>query len=204
MKLIYSYKIPDKLYHASPACFRSFDLDKAYNLKDFGKGFYLTDHYNQALEWANNKRRANEGYIFYGKELPIFMNKKNCNNYISRQNELVKLFSAISGNTSLDHIQNYLGKSSVFKEIGNGNHSYLYDSLSANLIEIVDELKATIGSQCGSENITEKSISIYNMNRRLNIVETAENPIIDQAKRFRQRNISSIKRPAKIRARRRG
>lgn len=101
------------------------------------------------------------------------MSKKDCNNYTLRQNEIIKLFSAISGTLNLEKIRRYLKKSSIFIEIGNENNVYLYDSLSANLVEIVDELKESIGSQLGSERITEKSISKYNVNKRLNIDETA-------------------------------
>lgn len=64
MELIYKYVIPNRLYHASPASFRSFDLEKAYNFKDFGRGFYLTTNFEQALKWANGKRRHKEGYIY--------------------------------------------------------------------------------------------------------------------------------------------
>lgn len=95
------------------------------------------------------------------------MNNKNYSDYTPRQNEIVKLFAAISGTKEIDKIRRYLNKSLIFVEIGKGNSVYLYDSSSANLAEIVDELRESNGSQLGSERITEKSISKYNIDRRL-------------------------------------
>ena len=60
-----SMQMPDVLYHGSPAAFRTFDLSKAYPLKDYGRGFYLTSCLEQAVSWANKKRRkAACGYVY--------------------------------------------------------------------------------------------------------------------------------------------
>lgn len=65
MEFTYTYKIPDRLYHASPNCFRHFSLEKARPLKDFGRGFYLTSNRMQAMKWANLRRKPqNNGYVY--------------------------------------------------------------------------------------------------------------------------------------------
>jgi hypothetical protein len=44
-----------KLYHGTIENFDTIDLSKSKPYKDFGKGFYLSDNYNQALNLANYK-----------------------------------------------------------------------------------------------------------------------------------------------------
>jgi hypothetical protein len=41
-----------KLYHGSNCDFSIIDLSKSKDRRDFGKGFYLTTHKNQAEDWA--------------------------------------------------------------------------------------------------------------------------------------------------------
>lgn len=43
------------LYHGSNISFETIDLDKSKPYKDFGKGFYLSDSYEQAEEMAKFK-----------------------------------------------------------------------------------------------------------------------------------------------------
>lgn len=43
------------LYHGSNIEFGSIDLRKSKPNKDFGRGFYLSDNYEQALDMANTK-----------------------------------------------------------------------------------------------------------------------------------------------------
>lgn len=43
------------LYHGSKADFETINLQKANDYKDFGRGFYVTTSYNQAVKWANRK-----------------------------------------------------------------------------------------------------------------------------------------------------
>ena len=43
------------LYHGSNVEFDSIDLLKSKPNKDFGKGFYLSDNYDQAFEMAKTK-----------------------------------------------------------------------------------------------------------------------------------------------------
>lgn len=51
-----------KLYHGSNIRIEAIDLDKSKPFKDFGKGFYLSDTRDQAIEMANFKSS-----IFGGK-----------------------------------------------------------------------------------------------------------------------------------------
>ncbi len=43
------------LYHGSNVEFNTIDLNKSKTNKDFGKGFYLSDNYEQAMEMAQFK-----------------------------------------------------------------------------------------------------------------------------------------------------
>ena len=44
-----------KLYHGTNVDFDEIDLSKSKPNKDFGKGFYLSDNYEQALNMAHTK-----------------------------------------------------------------------------------------------------------------------------------------------------
>ena len=46
------------LYHGSNVEFDSIDLLKSKPNKDFGKGFYLSDNYDQAFEMAKRTRQS--------------------------------------------------------------------------------------------------------------------------------------------------
>lgn len=48
------------LYHGTNVWFEKADLEHSKDRRDFGKGFYTTTRYDQALEWAENM------YIRYG------------------------------------------------------------------------------------------------------------------------------------------
>ncbi len=43
------------LYHGTNVAFDTIDLQKSKHNKDFGKGFYLSADYNQAMAMANIK-----------------------------------------------------------------------------------------------------------------------------------------------------
>lgn len=45
-----------KLFHGTDQKFDNIDLKYAKDLKDFGKGFYLTSNFEQAQQWARRKR----------------------------------------------------------------------------------------------------------------------------------------------------
>lgn len=44
-----------RLYHGSDIIINKIDLNKSKPFKDFGKGFYLSDDYNQALDMAKQR-----------------------------------------------------------------------------------------------------------------------------------------------------
>lgn len=54
-----------KVYHGTNFSFSKIDLTKSRDKRDFGKGFYVTTIYEQALKWAQNT------YIRYGGDKPI-------------------------------------------------------------------------------------------------------------------------------------
>ena len=50
-----------RLYHGSDILIENIDLDKSKPFKDFGKGFYLSTEYHQALEMAKQRIRQKRG-----------------------------------------------------------------------------------------------------------------------------------------------
>lgn len=44
------------LFHGTANLFENIDLEKSSRYTDFGKGFYLTNIYEQAVDWAGKKR----------------------------------------------------------------------------------------------------------------------------------------------------
>ena len=44
-----------KLYHGTYIDFKEIDLTKSNRFKDFGKGFYLTNNRQQAVEWSQKR-----------------------------------------------------------------------------------------------------------------------------------------------------
>ncbi len=50
-----------KLYHGSDVLIEEILLDKSKPFKDFGKGFYLSDDYNQAFDMAKQRVRQKMG-----------------------------------------------------------------------------------------------------------------------------------------------
>ena len=52
-----------KLYHGSNADIKCINLSKGLRYKDFGKGFYLTSVFEQAVKWAQ-KRYSKSAYVY--------------------------------------------------------------------------------------------------------------------------------------------
>lgn len=50
-----------KLYHGSDILIETIDLEKSKPYKDFGKGFYLSAEYDQAMEMAKQRVRQKQG-----------------------------------------------------------------------------------------------------------------------------------------------
>lgn len=50
-----------KLYHGSDIAIEKIDLEKSKPFKDFGKGFYLSADYNQAMDMAKQRIRQKQG-----------------------------------------------------------------------------------------------------------------------------------------------
>lgn len=51
------------LYHGTTKEFGEFDIKRARDYKDFGKGFYLTSVFEQAVKWAQ-KRYSKSAYVY--------------------------------------------------------------------------------------------------------------------------------------------
>lgn len=49
------------VYHGSISTISSPDVSHSYRNLDFGKGFYVTANYDQAVKWARRKARLNPG-----------------------------------------------------------------------------------------------------------------------------------------------
>lgn len=58
-KVICESEYPNILFHGTPEKFSQIDIDKSRTNTDFGKGFYLTSIFEQAVEWAGKRRKAN-------------------------------------------------------------------------------------------------------------------------------------------------
>jgi hypothetical protein len=52
-----------KVYHGSYTAIDEIDLQKCKSGKDFGKGFYVTNLYQQAETWASRKGRNKKGVV---------------------------------------------------------------------------------------------------------------------------------------------
>ena len=50
-----------KLYHGSDITIEKIDFEKSKPFKDFGKGFYLSAEYEQAMEMAKQRIRQKLG-----------------------------------------------------------------------------------------------------------------------------------------------
>lgn len=79
---------------------------------------------------------------------------------------IIQTYAIITGNEDKDDIQKKLMKSKVFREVKNGNQTYLYEGYTANILEIVDELKKM--DDCPSEilKITPDAVVITNRARK--------------------------------------
>jgi len=79
---------------------------------------------------------------------------------------IIHVYASITGNENLKDIDSKLMKSETYREVKRGNSVYICQGYTANLIEIVDELKEQ--ENCPREvfEITTKTVSIVNRARR--------------------------------------
>lgn len=87
-------------------------------------------------------------------------------NYSTRN--IIKTYSAITGNEDEKQIVRILSKSPTFMAVKKGNTVLMYEGYSANLMEIVDELRRQ--NDCPEEvkKITAENIAIVNRARKNN------------------------------------
>ena len=74
------------LYHGTYLEFKNIDLNKCADYKDFGKGFYATEIYDQAVAMAIRKARA-----FGGK--PCVVSYEVSDNILKTENLRIKVFN---------------------------------------------------------------------------------------------------------------
>ena len=87
-------------------------------------------------------------------------------NYSTRN--IIKTYSAIPGNEDEKHIVRILSKSPTFMAVKKGNPVLMYEGYSANLMEIVDELRRQNDCPEDVKKITAENIAIVNRARKNN------------------------------------
>lgn len=87
-------------------------------------------------------------------------------NYSTRN--IIKTYSAITGNEDEKQIVRILSKSPTFMAVKKGNPVLMYEGYSANLMEIVDELRRQNDCPEDVKKITAENIAIVNRARKNN------------------------------------
>lgn len=87
-------------------------------------------------------------------------------NYSTRN--IIKTYSAITGNEDEKQIVRILSKSPTFMAVKKGNPILMYEGYSANLMEIVDELRRQNDCPEDVKKITAENIAIVNRARKNN------------------------------------
>ena len=87
-------------------------------------------------------------------------------NYTTRN--IIKTYSAITGNEDETQIVRILSKSPTFMAVKKGNPVLMYEGYSANLMEIVDELRRQNDCPEDVKKITAENIAIVNRARKNN------------------------------------
>ena len=87
-------------------------------------------------------------------------------NYSTRN--IIKTYSAITGNEDEKQIVRILSKSPKFMAVKKGNPVLMYEGYSANLMEIVDELRRQNDCPEDVKKITAENIAIVNRARKNN------------------------------------
>ena len=87
---------------------------------------------------------------------------------------IIEAYAFITKNNDWADIIEKLSKSDVFNQVANNNSYYLYESYSANLLEIIEELKQQDNCPIEALRINAKSVVEYNKSRR----ETKEMKVI--------------------------
>ena len=87
--------------------------------------------------------------------------------YYSTRN-IIKTYSAITGNEDEKQIVRILSKSPTFMAVKKGNPVLMYEGYSANLMEIVDELRRQNDCPEDVKKITAENIAIVNRARKNN------------------------------------
>lgn len=79
---------------------------------------------------------------------------------------IIQTYTIITGNENKEDIQKKLMKSKVFREVKKGDPTYLHEGYTANILEIVSELKAQPDYPEEICKITPDTVVIANRARR--------------------------------------
>lgn len=104
-------------------------------------------------------------------------------NYSTRN--IIKMYSAITGNEDEKQIVRILSKSPTFMAVKKGNPVLMYEGYSANLMEIVDELQRQNDCPEDVKKITAENIAIVNRARKNNTRsrERIQKPVVGRVVR---------------------
>lgn len=104
-------------------------------------------------------------------------------NYSTRN--IIKTYSAITGNEDEKQIVRILSKSPTFMAVKKGNPVLMYEGYSANLMEIVDELRRQNDCPEDVKKITAENIAIVNRARKNNtrLRERIQKPVFGRVVR---------------------
>ena len=104
-------------------------------------------------------------------------------NYSTRN--IIKTYSAITGNEDEKQIVRILSKSPTFMAVKKGNPVLMYEGYSANLMEIVDELRRQNDCPEDVKKITAENIAIVKRARKNNTRsrERIQNPVFGRVVR---------------------
>lgn len=114
-------------------------------------------------------------------------------NYSTRN--IIKTYSDITGNEDEKQIVRILSKSPTFMAVKKGNPVLMYEGYSANLMEIVDELRRQNDCPEDVKKITAENIAIVNRARKNNTRsrERIQKPVFGRVvRRTRKTKVAKI------------
>lgn len=115
-------------------------------------------------------------------------------NYSTRN--IIKTYSAITGNEDEKQIVRILSKSPTFMAVKKGNPVLMYEGYSANLMEIVDELRRQNDCPEDVKKITAENIAIVNRARKNNTRsrERIQKPVFGRVvRRIRKTKVAKMR-----------
>lgn len=144
------------VYHGSIEVVDSVDINKCNWRNDFGKGFYLTDNFKQAVDWAKIKQgRKIEESNFRLTEEDI---KAIVNIYMLKEHDLHLLFSVINFDS---YNEDWLD---LIKNCRSGNDFYTYDAIYGCIAD--DKVNRTVNDFLDGKLNTRQALELLTFNDR--------------------------------------